>query len=49
MQARDAQTGIYVAALGQLSDNARIYARDHGIALLQGEAVALLLLGGEAR
>ena len=44
MQARDAQAGIYVATHGQLSDNARIFARDHGIAVLQGDAVAVLLL-----
>ena len=39
-----AQGGIYVATHGQLSDNARIFARDHGIAVLQGDAVAVLLL-----
>ncbi|RZJ57223.1 MAG: restriction endonuclease, partial [Acidovorax sp.] len=36
--------GIYVATHGQLSDNARLFARDHGIAVLQGDAVAVLLL-----
>lgn len=44
MVASDAPAGIYVAALGQVSDNARLYARDHGIAVLQGDAVAALLL-----
>ena len=45
MQARGASGGIYVATHGQLSDNARLFARDHGIAVLQGDAVAQLLLG----
>lgn len=45
MQAREASAGIYVATHGQVSDNARIFARDHGITLLQGDAVAALLLG----
>lgn len=44
MVAADASAGVYVAALGQVSDNARIYARDHGIVVLQGDAVAQLLL-----
>ena len=46
MAAADASAGVYVAALGQVSDNARIYARDHGIVVLQGDAVAQLLLKG---
>lgn len=46
MAAADARAGVYVAALGQVSDNARIYARDHGIVVLQGDAVAQLLLKG---
>lgn len=46
MTAADASAGVYVAALGQVSDNARIYARDHGIVVLQGDAVAQLLLKG---
>ena len=45
MQAREAAAGIYVATHGQVSDNARAFAREHGIALLQGDAVAVLLLG----
>ena len=44
MQAGDAPAGVYVAALGQVSDNARLFARDHGIVVLQGDAVAQLLL-----
>ena len=45
MQARGAAAGIYIATHGQLSDNAHTFARDHGIAVLQGPAVAQLLLG----
>ena len=44
IQARDASGGVYVATHGPLSDNARLFARDHGIAVLQGDAVAVLLL-----
>ncbi|WP_436126813.1 restriction endonuclease [Acidovorax sp. LjRoot117] len=44
IQARGSSGGIYVATHGQLSDNARLFARDHGIAVLQGDAVAVLLL-----
>ncbi len=44
MQASEAPAGVYVAALGQVSDNARSFARDHGIVVLQGDAVAQLLL-----
>lgn len=44
MRARDAATGIYIVTLGQLSDNARTFARDHGITVLQDEGVARLLL-----
>ena len=45
MQAGDAPAGVYVAALGQVSDNAQVFAREHGIVVLQGDAVARLLLG----
>lgn len=44
MQAGDAQAGVYVAALGQVSDNARAFASEHAIVVLQGDAVAQLLL-----
>lgn len=44
MQEQGASVGIYLASHGQLSDNARIFARDHGITVLQGDAVAALLL-----
>lgn len=46
MQAQDAGGCLYIATHGQLSDNARSFAREHGITLLQGDAVAALLLGG---
>lgn len=44
MQARGAAAGVYVVTQGQLSDNARIFARDHGIVVMQGEALAQMLL-----
>lgn len=44
MQARGATAGVYVVAQGQLSDNARAFARDHGIVVVQAEALAQLLL-----
>jgi restriction system protein len=40
--ARDAPEGIYVT-LGELSDNAREFARDNGIRVLQGTELAQLL------
>lgn len=45
MQARGAQAALYLVAQGGLSDNARLFARDHGITVVQGDALALLLLG----
>ena len=44
MQARGATAGVYVVTLGQLSDNARIFARDHGIVVMQADALAQMLL-----
>ena len=44
MQGRDASAGVYVVTQGQLSDNARAFARDHGITVVQGDALAGLLL-----
>ncbi|KAH1282036.1 hypothetical protein KXX11_004006, partial [Aspergillus fumigatus] len=44
MTTADASAGVYVAALGQVSDNAQAFAREHGIVVLQGDAVAQLLL-----
>ena len=44
MQAEGAAGGIYVLAQGALSDSARLLARDHGIVVLQGAALAQLLL-----
>ncbi len=44
MQAQGASAGIYVMTQGQLSDNARLFARDNGITVLQGPGVAALLL-----
>jgi len=45
MQSRGAGAGLYLLAQGSLSDNASVFARDHGIAIVQGDALALLLLG----
>lgn len=45
MHARGAQTGLYLVAQGDLSDNARLFARDHRIMVVQGDALARLLLG----
>lgn len=44
MQTRGASAGVYVVTQGQLSDNARIFARDHGIVVMQAEALAQMLL-----
>jgi restriction system protein len=46
MQARGAAAGVYVFTQGQLSDNARVFARDHGIAVMQADALAQMLLSG---
>ena len=45
MQAENAQGGIYVAGQGTVSESAALFARDHGITILQGPALAVLLLG----
>lgn len=42
LQGESAQAGVYVA-LQPLGDNARLYARDQGLVVLQGEALATLL------
>ena len=44
MQTRGVQDGLYLLAQGTLSDNARLFARDHGITVVQGDALAGLLL-----
>lgn len=44
MDQRGAATGLYVLAQGSLSDNARLYAREHGITIVQDDALAALLL-----
>ncbi|WP_238323156.1 restriction endonuclease [Acidovorax sp. JHL-9] len=44
MDQRGAPTGLYVLAQGGLSDNARLYARDNGITIVQDAALAALLL-----
>ena len=44
MEQRGASAGLYVLAQGSLSDNARLYARDNGITIVQDNALAALLL-----
>ena len=44
MDQRSANAALYIVAQGKLSDNARLYARDHGITIVQGESLAGLLL-----
>jgi restriction system protein len=45
VQSQGAQGAIYVAGQGSVSESAALFARDHGITLLQGPALAALLLG----
>lgn len=45
LQGESAHAGLYVA-LQPLSDNARLYARDQGLGVLHGEALAALLRKG---
>lgn len=47
MQQRGVHTGSYVVLQGEVSDAARAFARDHGIALLEGPALDTLLLQGQ--
>ena len=44
MEQRGASAGLYVLAQGSLSDNARLYARDNSITIVQDNALAALLL-----
>lgn len=44
MDQRGAATGLYLLAQGSLSDNARLYARDNRITIVQDDALAALLL-----
>ena len=44
MQAHGHQAGLYLMGQGRLSDNASAFARDHGITVVQGDALAGLLL-----
>ncbi|GAB2543075.1 restriction endonuclease [Simplicispira piscis] len=44
LQQRDSTTGLYLLGQGQLSENARLFARDHGLTIVQGDALAQLLL-----
>lgn len=45
VQAQSAQGGIYIAGQGSVSETAALFARDHGIAIVQGPVLAALLLG----
>jgi restriction system protein len=44
MQKREVTAGLYLLGPGELSDNARLFARDHGLTIVQGDALAQLLL-----
>ena len=44
MQKREVSAGLYLLGPGELSDNARLFARDHGLTIVQGDALAQLLL-----
>lgn len=44
MRKRDIPTGQYLVAHGTISDSARALARTEGVALVEGDALALLLL-----
>ena len=43
MQAQGADAGIYIAAQGAITEQARTFARDHGLTLLPASALAQLL------
>ena len=44
MQKRAVPAGLYLLGQGELSENARLFARDHGLTIVQGDALAQLLL-----
>ncbi|MGV2480072.1 UNVERIFIED_CONTAM: restriction endonuclease, partial [Salmonella enterica subsp. enterica serovar Weltevreden] len=44
MQREGVDSGLYLAGQGTLSDSARIFARDHGITVLDGDAIGALLI-----
>lgn len=44
VQAQQATAGAYIALQGSVSDNARDFARDNGLVLMEGDALAVLLL-----
>ncbi|KQR57927.1 restriction endonuclease [Acidovorax sp. Leaf160] len=43
VQAQQASAGVYVALQGQVSENARDFARDNGLVLMESDALAVLL------
>jgi restriction system protein len=44
VQRQGARAGVYVALQGAVSEQARGFARDNALALLEGDALATLLL-----
>jgi restriction system protein len=42
-QRQNASAGVYVLLQGTVSDNARAFAREHDLTLLEGDALAVLL------
>jgi restriction system protein len=49
VQREGARAGVYVALSGTVSENARGFARDNGLVLLEGDALAALLLKAGAK
>ncbi len=48
VQAQEASAGVYIALQGQVSENARDFARSHGLVLMESAALAALLLKAPA-
>ncbi|SFD47065.1 restriction endonuclease [Paracidovorax konjaci] len=48
MRAQDVASGVYIAPQGAVSDAARDFARDHALAIMDGPALATLLLKAPA-
>ncbi len=44
VEKQKAQYGVYVVLQGSISENARAYAKDNGLLLLEGDALAAMLL-----
>lgn len=49
VQRQGARAGVYVVLAGTVSEGARSFAKDHGVVLLEGDALAALLLKAPAK